>query len=420
MDARTEEPPDNQEPRARAFRRMRALATTLLAAMALLYLLARWAEGWHPAVAFVRAFAEAAMVGALADWFAVTALFRHPLGVPIPHTAIVPRNKDRIGHALGRFVANNFLEPTLLHAKLRQADLAGRLAAWLIDPQRSVWLAHRLARAIPALLSVLNDAHVREMLRHVAAERLRSAEAAPLVAGVLGVLVDNGQHRTIYEHLVAGVGDFLTGNRDLIRRKVTEHSRRWVPGWVDEKVFAAIMSGVEGFIAELRDPDGPWPKRFDDAVRQLVEDVRTSPDQRARIEAAKGQVLDNPQVQAYVDVLLSRLHDHLRAELLADPAELARGSERMLLAVGRWLERDRDMRQVINGWMEGFLLDHLVPHRHEIGNYIAETVHRWDTRTIVAKLELQFGRDLQYIRINGTLVGGGVGVLLHTIDILLR
>lgn len=407
--------------RAGQYRRMRLLAGFLLLAMFCLFLAAIFGMkrfDW-PVLPYLRAFAEAAMVGAIADWFAVVALFRHPFGIPIPHTAIIPRNKDRIGESLGAFICNNFLAPEVVAHRLDTLDGAGKLAGWLAEPATAAMLARRGAALAPALLAGLDDAHVRNFARTMLGRGIRALEAAPLAARVLSALVARGHHQALFDQVVAGAEDFLLRNEDLIRSRVSDRSWKWLPRWVDGKLADKVMVGLLETLHELRDPRHPWRGEFQRAVEVFVARLVQDPVMKARAEAIKAEVMANPVVEDYLDTLWNAAKDRLQAGLAEDEAVLRAGLERALTAMGRRLEKDEHLRAVMNRWLRRAVERAIVPYRNEIGAFIAGVVRRWDSRTLVDKLELQVGKDLQYIRINGTLVGGLVGLAIYSLAQLL-
>ncbi len=411
-----QEPDSPDRQKLAAFRRMRALATGLLLLMFALFLLAHRFEHLHPAVSFLRAFAEAGMVGAVADWFAVTALFRHPLRLPIPHTAIIPRNKDRIGGSIGRFVAENFLNEQVVVPKLRGVDPAGHLACWLADPDNARFAARRVARGLPLVINAMNDEPVRRLLKETAARRLQAVEAGPLLGRVLAVLVAGGQHMVLFDRMLDAAARFLYANDQVIREKIADNSKWWVPDFVDRKLADKIVAGVEGTLSEMRDPEHPWRGEFNRAVGEALHNLVFSPETRARAEAIKQDMLGHPAVQAYLEGLWTES----KALLLHDLADrqggrIEEGLAQALQGLGERMIADASLRATVNGWMEKAVLRVFIPNRHRIGAFMEGVVKSWDTDTLVAKLELQVGKDLQYIRINGTLVGGMVGVLLHAL-----
>lgn len=400
--------------------RMRWFATGLLVLMGVVFILCHlYVDRW-PHLAYVRAFAEAAMVGAVADWFAVVALFRRPFGLPIPHTAIIARNKDRIGRSLGTFICNNFLAPEAVAAKLDSLDLAGRAVAWLRRPDNAAALAKRGAGLLPVLLDALEDEHVRRFLHGAVRRGIGSVDTAPLASRVLSVLMARGHHLDLFDRLLDGAEGFLFRNEGLIRAKVADRSWRWLPRWVDEKLADKVVVGMLETIVELRDPAHPWRDEFQGAVAGFVDKLAHDPDFRARGEAIKAEVMANPMVEEYLDSVWAEIKARLRADLARDEGVLRQGLERALQGFAARLDDDPRMQAVLNRWARRIADRLVVPHRDEIGAFIAAQVQKWDTRTLVDKLELQVGRDLQYIRVNGTLVGGLVGLGIHMATTLLR
>lgn len=405
--------------RAAEFRRMKLIASGLLALMFALFVGATMGEDRWPALAYLRAFAEAAMVGAIADWFAVVALFRRPFGLPIPHTAIIPRNKDRIGESLGAFICNNFLAPDLVAAKLDSLDAAKRAAGWLSDPATADKVARRGAALVPALMDALDDDHVRTFVQGAMTRGIASVQAAPLAARILSVLVAHGHHQALFDKGLEMAAGFLFRNEDLIRSRVADRSWRWLPRWVDQKLADKVMIGALDTLSELRDPDHPWRDEFQEGVLRLIDRLAHDPDLIARGEAIKAEVLKNPLVEDYLDSLWEEVRARLKADLAAGEGMMRAGLERAVASLGTRLSGDAHMQAVLNRWLRRTVERNIVPHRGEIGDFIASVVARWDARTLVDKLELQVGKDLQYIRINGTVVGGLVGLLIHALSGLL-
>ena len=396
-------------------RRMRAFATGLLLLMLAVFVLCTWLEGSWPGLGYVRAFAEAGMVGACADWFAVVALFRRPLGLPIPHTAIVARNKERIGESLGSFICNNFLAPEVVAAKLGSLDMAGRVAAWLSQPANAAALAKRSVGLLPPLLAALDQEHVRTFLRQATRRGIEDVAAAPLGARVLSVMVAQGHHQAVFDRAVEMAEEFLFRHEESIRSKVSSNTYRWLPRFVDAKLADKVLGGMLDTLAEMRQPGHPWRGEFQAAVDDLIVRLGSDPDTAARAERIKAEVMANPVLEDYLDHLWSEVRRRLQTDLGADPGILRHGLEEALLALGRRLAEDPRMRAILNTWLQRSVAHYVVPHRGEIGAFISGVVARWDTATLVDKLELQVGRDLQYIRINGTLVGGAVGVVIYAV-----
>lgn len=406
---------DKDNRRRAELRRMRALATGLLGLMFVVFVAARWGEATYPWLSYARAFAEAAMVGAVADWFAVTALFRRPFGLPIPHTAIVPRNKARIGRSLGGFVANNFLVAEAVSQKLRGVDIAAHLAEWLARPANAHLVSERLSAGVPRVLAALDEAHVRDFLREQAVRGLQSVDPSPVAGRLVSVLVANRHHQVLFDHALDAAGRFLLANEEAIRRKVAEQTAWWVPKWLDEKLFQRIMAGIDSTLGELRDPAHPWRDQFNATAEDLVGKLMTSPDYRVRGEAVRDELLRNPLILRYLDSVWGEIRRRLEADAGAPHSVIRRAVATAVVAVGRHLRDDAEMQAILNRWIEHWVVEHVVPRREAIGAFIAGVVDRWDTPTMVAKLELQVGKDLQYIRVNGTIVGGLVGLAIHLV-----
>ena len=396
-------------------RRMRLFATGLLLLMLALFVVSSALVETWPWLAYPRAFAEAAMVGACADWFAVVALFRHPLGIPIPHTAIVPHHKRRIGDSLGQFISNNFLAPTEVTARLRRVDAAGWAVRWLKEPGNAKLAADGLQRLLPPLLDLLGEDRIRSSIHQVIRDGIDSIAAAPLAARVLSVLVAHGYHDRGFDLIVDEAKAFLEVHRDGIRERVGKSGPRWLPGWVDGKVTDAFLAELRDTLDAARDAGHPWRDQYRAAVNRLTAALADDPAMLARCERIKADLLGNSVVEGYLDRLGHRIEGRLQAELTAKDGILSAGLEHALLALGGWLDTDTRIRAMINRWARQLVLNTVVPNRAEIGLFVSGVVARWETRTLVDKLELQVGKDLQYIRINGTLVGGLVGLIIFAV-----
>jgi uncharacterized membrane-anchored protein YjiN (DUF445 family) len=403
--------------RARAGRhslaRMRRIATGLLIAMIALLVAARLGQPAHPWLGFVRAFAEAATVGACADWFAVTALFRRPLGLPIPHTAIVPRNKDRIGAGLGSFIETNFLSPELVEQKLRSLDIAGSAATWLAQPANAGFLAERIAAAIPASLRTIDDDQVGAFVEVVLLDQIRGIRLAPLAGRILSVLIANDHHHALFDALLDGAARFLERNRVVVREHVQRRSWWWIPKYVDDKVADALLAGLQASLAEMRAPDNDWRRQFEAGLAGLVAQLQDDPDTVARGERLKDDVVASPLMRDYLASVWRETKARVLADLAAPRSLTKTWLAGMLETIGTRIAADLAQQRVVDGWIVGLALTHVVPHRRALGGFIAGVVERWDARTFVAKLEAEVGPDLQYIRISGTVVGGLVGLVIY-------
>jgi uncharacterized membrane-anchored protein YjiN (DUF445 family) len=393
-------------------RRMRAWATALLAAMAAIFVTASLLEPRFPWLGYVRAFAEASVVGACADWFAVVALFRHPLGIPIPHTAIVPRNKARIGDAISAFVCNNFLAPSVVASRLATIDAAGWWGRYLAKPGNAALIAQRSAGLLAPARQLLERAPVRALLRDTTRRGLQSVPAAPLAAKLLGMLLQNGQLLALAEWVIQHGDTSLVRHNDLLREKVSAHTSWWIPKWLDGKITDRLLTGIRGSLSEMRDPDHPWRAHVIRLAEEWIDRLDHDPETIAAGERLKAEILDNPAVAEQIDLLWGALEAKLRD---GDAAAFAHAHlESALRGLARGLQDDAALRALLNGWVRQLIEGTVVPHRDEIGGFIADVVKRWDERTLVGKMELTVGKDLQYVRINGTLVGGLIGLLIYS------
>jgi uncharacterized membrane-anchored protein YjiN (DUF445 family) len=404
----------------RALRKMKVVATGALVLAAVVFVVCRVAGNGQGAWPFVQAASEAAMVGGLADWFAVTALFRHPLGLPIPHTAIIPRKKDQIGESLGAFVNENFLTPEVVGPRVVAARIPRRVGEWLASDGRPEQLAAEVGNLIAGANTVLADDDIRTAIEGFVDAQLRRLPAAPVVARVLDLAVEGNQHQILLGHGLHGLGRFLEENREVFRQRVAEESPEWVPEWIDERLFNRLFSGVQKFLADVAaDPDHPLRKQFDQRLRDYAEQLRTDPQAAAGLEKWKTELLDHPAVR---DALASLWLPLKRAllEAAVDPnSELRRVGASVIRQTGVALRDDPALQAKCDRWVLA-VMGHVLSHYSgEITGVITHTVSRWDAESTSRRLELQVGRDLQFIRINGTVVGSVVGLLIYSLSRLL-
>jgi uncharacterized membrane-anchored protein YjiN (DUF445 family) len=395
-------------------RRNRSLATGLLLAMTALFVLSHLLDGALFAVRLLRAGSEAGIVGGMADWFAVTALFRRPLGLPIPHTALVANNKDRFGRTLGGFLERHFLVPEILLAKLRRARLAGRFAAWLATPQAASLIADQVVAALPQLVRSLEDRDLQDFAARTLGEQLREADVAPILGRGVRILTASGEADILFERAVETAGRWLRENRGKLDEMVRKRSRWWIPKAIDQRIAAAIMGGVSDLLEGLRQPDSEVRGRFRDALTKLGDELVNSKAHRDRLNAAKNRLLDHPDVQAWTSSVWHQISDVIVADVGDENSKTRAALEKGIATVGRTLAADAAMQARIEGLLEQAAL-RLISWRDEIGAFIAEVIASWDAETLSHRLELVIGSDLQYIRMNGTLVGACVGCALFLI-----
>ncbi|WP_037497911.1 DUF445 domain-containing protein [Sphingomonas jaspsi] len=400
---------------------MKAAATGLLVLMAAVFFAARHYEGLHPAVGYVKAFAEAAMVGGLADWFAVTALFRHPLGLPIPHTAIIPRNKDRIGEALANFLQTNFLIAPVVARRMRNIDLAGAAGRFLQAPQgQETRIRQGASRLIADLFESLDDERLGGLVKTSVANRIRKMEVAPLLGHALASAINEDRHVPMLEATIRWTARALDANEELIREMVKKRVN-WVLklAGLDEKMSDSVVNGLRKLTVDMQtEPAHPVRIKIEEALAQLANDLQTKPETRAKVEEMKEQLLDNRSVSLWLDTLWQKGREAIIRAARNPDAAMAGKLGEVLQSMGQSLEKDARMKRAINQFARRAVAGMAASYGSSIVKLVSETVRGWDAQTITDRLENAVGRDLQYIRINGTLVGGTVGVLLHALDAL--
>lgn len=390
---------------------MRFIAGGLLVAMCLLYLLAVTRQGEAAAWSYARAFAEAAMVGGLADWFAVTAIFRRPLGLPIPHTAVIPRGKERIAKALGEFVSINFLAADVIGARLANQDLARALGRQLSDPATAKRVADGVMDALPAIADLLDDEVVSDFMRRQLGELSRDQRISPMVGRGLALLTEHGRHQPVLDAALAEGWRALEEHEDAIRAQVRARtSWMWRLLALDARAADALIGAIETTLQEAaNDPDHPARRRITEMLTQLAHDLQHSPPLRAQIEHMAADLLAHPAVSTYLQDLWRSLKTNA-----AQPTSTAR--EALADAIARFgvaMLEDDAVIDTLNRRLRALLSEISGRHGRDVGTLIAETIRSWDTKTVVEKLEQNVGPDLQYIRINGTIIGGLIGLAIH-------
>jgi uncharacterized membrane-anchored protein YjiN (DUF445 family) len=392
----------------------------LLAAMAALFVSTMIAPQPGFWILLVRATAEAAVVGALADWFAVAALFRHPLGLPIPHTAIVPKNKDRIGDGLASFLEDNFLTPELVRAKLRSLDTARLVADWLACAANADAVADGFARVMPHLLSAIDDREIREFVGDTIGRQLGAIDLAPMLGRAVAVLTANGFHATLLDRFVDLCRQFLDTREDRLYAAAEAQRRRWwIPKAANRQIAKAIVGGVKELLSNVREPGAAARQNLLHGIERLAQELGTSPEYRARVDEAKSRFLEDAEVRAWLASAWDGVEGAMLADLAMPTSRLRETLAATIRSLGQNLSADSAMRERVNRVIEAMAAE-IVPWRAELAQFIIEVVRQWDAKNFTERLELVVGRDLQYIRINGTLVGGLVGCLLYLLSTALE
>ena len=396
---------------------MKRRATLLLVAATIVFIIARVLESRFTWLAVVRATAEASMVGGLADWFAVTALFRHPLGIPIPHTAIVPARKDRVGRTLGAFVQRNFLTREVIEHRLRAAQVGKRLAEWLTEPANARTIARSAASAMSSGAQMLRDEDVQDVIDRSLAKRVRSMHLAPLLGKVLAVMTEDNRHQEVLDEVIQLASRTVNENSDLIRERIEQETPWWIPSAVDEKIFKRVLSAIQRLLAELSaDRFHPLRERFDVSLQQFVERLNTSPEFAARVDAWKEEFLDNEAARRFSASIWQEGKEAL-ARYVANPDSKAPGViEEALTKFGQKAVDDPELLAKIDEFAVDIAVFLVARYQDDVAELIASTVSSWDPELTSRRVELAIGRDLQFIRINGTLVGGLAGLLIYLIS----
>ncbi|HEX5962092.1 MAG TPA: DUF445 family protein [Gemmatimonadales bacterium] len=414
------QPISDPEERQRQLVRMKRRATGLLVFMGAVFVVARILEPSHPWLGYIRATAEASLVGGVADWFAITALFRHPLNLPIPHTAIIPSRKDRIGRSLGNFVQNNFLSPEVLAAKLRAAQISRRAAEWLAQPENARKAAQNVGSVLRSAGAVVRDEDVHSLLDRSVVEPLRRMPIAPVLSKGLELLTVDDRHQQLLDRVISGLTNLVAENEELIRERIREESPWWVPELVDDRIHRKVLGGIERTLFEVAaDPDHQLRHRFDELLSEWIVQLQESPEVRARAEAIKQQILDPETSGRLAASLWNEVKEALGRQNQPGEGGAIDAVARGLSALARAALEDEALLEKVDGWVIGAVLRVVEQHRHEVGQLIAQTVSAWDPEETSRRIELLVGRDLQFIRINGTLVGGLVGLIIYSVTRML-
>ncbi|HEY2765296.1 MAG TPA: DUF445 family protein [Pseudonocardiaceae bacterium] len=410
----------NERAKQRGLRRMKVVALGFLLSAAVVYVVALLNSGAGPWAGYVAAMAEAGMVGALADWFAVTALFRHPLGLPIPHTAIIPRKKDALGRNLSEFVGSNFLSEHVVRDKLRRAQISIRIGRWLGERHNAERLTAELAAVVRGAVTVLRDEDVQDVLESAMIKQLVDRQWGPPLGRLLEQLLVDGAHRKLVDLVTDRIYVWVRDNHPTVLRVVSQRSPRWAPKFVDGLVADKLYAEVLAFAWAVKvDPNHAMRKAVDAFLIQFARDLRWDPKTIERAEQVKQQVLAHPDVQSVLGSTW-RAAKKMILDAAEDPSsELRRRVSDGLVSMGKRLADDAELGAKVDTWLEG-VVDYLVSnYRTEIISLITDTVERWDAEETSRKVELQVGRDLQFIRINGTVVGALAGLVIHTVSQLL-
>ena len=406
--------------RARGLAAARRRATALLAGVTVLFVAVTAAGAHGILLGYVQAGAEASMVGGVADWFAVTALFRHPLGLPIPHTAIVVERKDQFAATLGQFVQENFLNADVLAERIRSARLVPRLAAWLADEANAARFAGRAADLVVTVAETLRDEDVQRVLTAELARAVDAVEVAPLAGRALRAIIAGGHHAEFFNAIVSGADRYLAGHYAELRELFEDESPRWVPDAVYRRVFDRLYTRLrQRLVAMAADPDDEARHQFEEWIAGLPDRLETSLELRERGERLKRDVLGSAGLRDWSSSLWQKAKEALRIQAADPESELRRRLADALVAAGRRLGSDWRLQEGLERAVESGARALADQFHDELAGLVTGTIGRWDAAETSSQLELLLGRDLQYIRINGTVVGAAVGLVLHAIVLAL-
>jgi uncharacterized membrane-anchored protein YjiN (DUF445 family) len=406
--------------RARRLAAARRRATALLAAVTVLFVAVTAAGAHGTLLGFVQAGAEASMVGGVADWFAVTALFRHPLGLPIPHTALIVERKDQFAGTLGQFVQENFLNADVLAERIRAAGLVPRLAAWLADEANAARYAGHAADLVVTVAEALRDEDVQRVLTAELTRAADSVEVAPLAGRALRIVIAGGHHAELFNAALSGADRYLADHYTELRDLFEAESPRWVPDAVYRRVFDRLFSRLRQRLSAMAaDPGDPARRQFDEWIAGLPERLETDPELRERGEQIKRDILGSAGLRDWSSSLWQKAKEALRTQAADPDSELRRRMAELLVAAGHRLGSDPRLADGLERMVESGARALADRFHDELAGLVTGTIERWDAAETSSQLELLLGPDLQYIRINGTVVGAGVGLVLHAIAVAL-
>jgi uncharacterized membrane-anchored protein YjiN (DUF445 family) len=410
--------------RAAELRRVKLLATLVLAVTFAVFIGAKWMLPVHPAFGFIAAFAEAATIGGLADWYAVVALFRRPLGLPIPHTAIIQSNQHRIADKLGEFIEQHFLEAAPIEARLRQVDFATFVADWLRDRKKSEDLARFVLRLLPEAVSATESSGLMTFITRRVTAQLMAIDLAPLAAGTLRSFVQEGRHKVLLDDILRAVHQTLTTAETMTM--IRERIRAELPTLLklyraDRFLVNRIVSSATAFFDEVRsDPDHPFRAEFNRMLLSLVDKLGSDPAFAKRIDGLKRDILARPELGDLARNVWANARSFIERSASGETQVLQQHLARMFVEAGEALAADAEMRGEINQGVVAVLRSFIADQKSGVSSFIADQMKSWDMAQLISLIEINVGKDLQYIRFNGSLIGGLAGLALYTLEYLLR
>lgn len=397
--------------------KMKRLASGLLLLVTFVYIIASIFSSLHAAIPYIQATAEAAMIGALADWFAVTALFRYPMGIKIPHTAIIPNRKDSIADQFGVFVQQNFLSEDVITEKIRSIDLSQRVANWLIEPENSRAVAEQITDGIAGVVKVMNDKDIQSMIERKLEGKIRDTSFAPLIGDVLTFLTSGKRQQAAFDAGVKIALGVLEDSDDQLREKIQQETPWWFPGSLDKAVYRKIMRSTSKALYEMQvDIFHPMRVRLVQMSNEFMEDLKHSEEIKEKEISIKEDLLKQVAVRDFTGSLWNDIKTALLEQSESPDAELKTAIQHAVERFGQTILEDQQLASKINGWAEDSSRYLINNYGHEVAKLITQTIEAWDPKSTSKRIEIQIGKDLQFIRINGTVVGGLAGLGIHCIS----
>ena len=396
-------------------KRMKKIATSLLIIMSIIYIITISVKLPYWWISYVRAFSEAAMVGALADWFAATALFRKPMGLPIPHTAIIPSNKIKIAKSIGQFAADNFLSKKEINRKLINIDITSLFIKWILKENNLETFSHFLITNIPRLSKIVPENEFKKLIDESARRGAEKLPLALLSSHILDILWMNGEAQLILDRALIYLGDLLAEKETYIKYRISANAPKWMPKWVDSLLLERVMTGLVGSLRNLRNPTHPWRKDINKSIQNLIHELEHDKNYHIKAEAIKLKILSDPIFVKQIENLWNTIEETVIADFTANHSELQKGLYSAIFNVIAYIQANETLKLAINRNFRLTVIQLLSPRKDQVGEYINEIIQNWDSTTLVNKIELNVGKDLQFIRINGTLIGGIVGVIIYQV-----
>jgi len=406
----------DSELKAKRLRNMKRMATGLLLLMAIVFVVSHYYREALPWLNYVRAFAEAAMVGAMADWFAVTALFKHPMGIPIPHTAIIPKRKDEIGQTLAKFVSENFLTQEVLEPKLARMQISQRLGSWLSKAVNAKRVTQDTKGFMQWLFSATDNQDLKQFSQEHLQLGLREVQITPLIAKVLELLTINNRHQSFVDLLLRAIWKQLQVNKHKLRDKIDQESPWWLPSFVDEEIYNKISLQLEQAVLQIgSDENHEARKNFNKALLEFIQKLRTDESMIAKGEKIKNELLEHPSVQAYLSEIWASISNYFLQEVNNEDSSLRERLQNTVQSFGQAMIENSELKEQVDSWISNAGMYLVSQYSDDMSQVISDTIKSWDAELTSERIELQVGRDLQFIRINGTLVGGIVGLTIYVV-----